>query len=397
MRILTLTNLYPPQHLGGFGLCIQRLVDGLKGLGYSATVLSSDQPYLGPGGQDPQVRRSLQLLGSYENGISRLGNHEEEQRRIAWNQRVLEDVLEAFHPQVCLVGNLDLLGPDLLRQLNRRRIPTVQHIGFMAAPFGPQDYPHVDTYRMAFASREVKRLLMAQGFPVGCHPVVHPPLAAAMTGSAAALRNPIRELRIGYSGLIMQSKGVHTLLEACAILKQRGIPYQVNLAGKAFSPDYLTQLQRYASDQGIDGALNWLGFLEDEAINRFYRQLDVLVFPSLHPESFGMVVAEAMAQGVVPISSGVGGAFEVITHGVNGLLCEPGHGESVANALEWCHGHRQKLQVLAKNGIRHARAQYSCTQSAKVLDRTFQELVAISAKSTVDRSGNPSLQEQAIF
>ena len=69
MRLLLLTNLYPPQNLGGFGLCLQRLCQGLEALGYEPLVLCSDAPYLGPAGLDPRVCRSLQLLGSYEASV----------------------------------------------------------------------------------------------------------------------------------------------------------------------------------------------------------------------------------------------------------------------------------------------------------------------------------------
>ncbi|NBT48987.1 MAG: hypothetical protein EBT07_14435, partial [Actinobacteria bacterium] len=113
MRLLLLTNLYPPQNLGGFGLCLQRLCQGLEALGYEPLVLCSDAPYLGPAGLDPRVCRSLQLLGSYEGGISRLGDSSEEQRRQQHNQRLLSRILKRFNPQVCLVGNLDLLGLEL--------------------------------------------------------------------------------------------------------------------------------------------------------------------------------------------------------------------------------------------------------------------------------------------
>ncbi|NDC15978.1 MAG: hypothetical protein EBZ76_12655, partial [Synechococcaceae bacterium WB9_2_170] len=166
MRLLTVTNLYPPQHLGGFGMCIQRLVHGLEDLGYDAHVLSSDQTYLGPGGGDPRVIRSLELLGSYENGISRLNDSQEEQRRTHQNLRRVRQVLDRLQPQACLVGNLDLLGTDLLHAITERGTPTIQHVGFMAAPFPLEAFPKEASYSMAFASREAKRLLAAQGFPV---------------------------------------------------------------------------------------------------------------------------------------------------------------------------------------------------------------------------------------
>lgn len=380
MRLLTLTNLYPPQHLGGFGLCMERLVRGLGGMGYETHVLTSDQPYLGRDRSDPRVIRSLELLGSYQNGVSRLNDAEEEERRRANNGEKLEQMLEAVQPQACLVGNLDLLGTALLHQVCARGIATIQHVGFMAAPYPPQDFPGTPNYRMAFASREVQRLLLAQGWPVTEHPVVHPPLDPCI-----GLNSPIRAvepsgpLRIGYSGLVMHSKGVHTLLEACVLLRQWGIPFHLELAGKAFSPDYQHQLQRYAQEQGISLHLNWLGFLEGQAIPEFYNRLDVLVFPSMHPESFGMVVAEAMAQGVVPISTGVGGAFEVITHGVDGLLCDPGESHSVASALYWCHRNRDALAAMGRRAQRHARQRFSTSQSAKVLDLHYQQMLGNGA------------------
>lgn len=375
MRLLALTNLYPPQHLGGFGICIDRLIRGLEGLGYDAHVLTSDQSYLGPSGSNGRVHRDLELLGSYDKGISRLSDPAEEQRRRANNIQQLELLLETVQPMACLVGNLDLLGTELLQPLAHRGIATVQHVGFMAAPYPPQDFPRTPSYRMAFASGEVKRMLQAQGWPVASHPIVHPPLdpETAITNPNSPTE-PAIPLHIGFSGLFMHSKGVHTLLEACVLLHQWKIPFRLELAGKAFSPDYQSQLQRYALEHKIGDYLRWPGFLEGEAMSAFYQRLDILVFPSLHPESFGMVVAEAMAQGVLPLSSGVGGAFEVITHGVNGLLCEPGDGQSVARALRWCHHHRTEMAVMARRGQRHALQRFSARQSASVLDSCFRQL-----------------------
>ena len=383
MRLLTVTNLYPPQHLGGFGMCIQRLVHGLEDLGYDAHVLSSDQTYLGPGGGDQRVIRSLELLGSYENGISRLNDSQEEQRRTHQNLRRVRQVLDRLQPQACLVGNLDLLGTDLLHAITERGTPTIQHVGFMAAPFPLEAFPKEASYSMAFASREAKRLLAAQGFPVEGHPVVHPPLAPDTDTTRPHQPEQRDHLRIGYSGLLMHSKGVHNVLEACVMLKQRGIPFRLEVAGKAFAPDYGQQLRTYAIGQGIDDRVHWLGFLEGQSLHDFYRKLDVLVFPSLHPESFGMVVAEAMAQGVVPISSGVGGAFEVITHGVDGLLVQPGSSSAVAEALLWCHSEDLGLRRLSRNAQRHALSRFTATRSARVLDETFRRLQTLSKPSMV--------------
>ena len=376
-RLLAITNLYPPQNLGGFGLCIQRLTDGLQRRGYEPLVITSDQTYLN--GKDtrilpePGVQRQLQLLGSYQGGVTRLGDQAEEALRHQHNLKAIEAVLMEHRPGACLVGNLDLLGWDLLMPVLQAGIPVIQHVGFMAAPFPLKDFPRQSNYRMAFASGEVRRLLVHQGYPVAAHPVVHPPLSSDLLPDPTQPSSD-STLRIGYCGLLMHSKGVHVLLDACKRIKTSGAQFELRLAGNPFSPDYDQALRRFVLESNLTSQVHWKGFLELEALTAFYQDLDVLVFPSLHPESFGMVVAEAMACGVVPISSGVGGAFEVITHQVDGLLCEPGDSQNLAQLLHWCCNNRHQLLELGARGRRHAQLRFTPEQAAARLDQTFREM-----------------------
>ena len=46
MKILAITNLYPPQELGGYGRSISDFVWGFIRLGHDVEVLTSDAPYL---------------------------------------------------------------------------------------------------------------------------------------------------------------------------------------------------------------------------------------------------------------------------------------------------------------------------------------------------------------
>jgi glycosyltransferase involved in cell wall biosynthesis len=375
MRVLVLTNLYPPQNLGGFGLCVQRLTEGLEARGYKTLVLSSDQPELGKIGTNPRILRFMQLLGSYDGGVKYLNDSREEYKRKASNQKLLRKAIEGFKPDACLVGNLDLLGQDLLNTLLDLWIPTIQHVGFMGAPMPLEHYPVGKPYKMAFASGEVRRMLVQQGFPVRNHPVIYPPLT---TNNPCTKKDPeeIRDyLRVGFSGLLMQSKGVHVLFEAFARLQHKGIPAKLSLAGDAFSKDYEIQLRDYADKVDISKHVDWRGFLGADDLQKFYLDLDVLVFPSLHPESFGMVVAEAMATGVVPISSGVGGAYEVITHGRNGLLVEPGDSEELSEALASLWRDPQRRHRIASQGKQDALRLFSPKISAEKLDKEFRELI----------------------
>ena len=83
MRILLVTNLYPPQELGGYGRCMSDFCWGLQRLGHHVAVLTSNAAYLGPGSDGPSdepVQRALHLKGSFENGISQINDLEIEKR-----------------------------------------------------------------------------------------------------------------------------------------------------------------------------------------------------------------------------------------------------------------------------------------------------------------------------
>ena len=69
MRLLLITNLYPPQELGGYGRCMADFAWGLQERGHSLQVISSDAPYLGPSSSGPSaepVDRRLRLKAVFK-------------------------------------------------------------------------------------------------------------------------------------------------------------------------------------------------------------------------------------------------------------------------------------------------------------------------------------------
>ena len=144
MKLLVVTNLYPPQELGGYGRCISDFVWGLVQLGHQISVLCSDAPYLGPSDQYgptyETVNRSLHLLGSFDSGVSMyqepdvcnsINNH-----NLSTTTSILCESWDGV-----IVGNLDLLGPHLLSILLSIERPVLHHIGFVVAPYPLEFFP----------------------------------------------------------------------------------------------------------------------------------------------------------------------------------------------------------------------------------------------------------------
>lgn len=84
------------------------------------------------------------------------------------------------------------------------------------------------------------------------------------------------ELVIGNAGRLVEQKGQTFLLEAAAVLQGQGVRFVLAIAGEGA---LRARLEAQAQRLGISGRVRFLGFVSD--MRRFYREIDVLAFPSL--------------------------------------------------------------------------------------------------------------------
>ena len=137
MKLLVVTNLYPPQELGGYGRSIADFVWGLQERGHSIQVLSSDAPHLGAGSNlgpsGEAVERRLQLKGSYEGGLQVIQDPQRRRAIDQANEALLGTWLKNQHWDGILLGNLDLLGHELLESILKAPCIVQHHVGFVHA------------------------------------------------------------------------------------------------------------------------------------------------------------------------------------------------------------------------------------------------------------------------
>ena len=396
MRLLVVTNLYPPQELGGYGRSIADFVWGLQRRGHQLQVLSSDAPYLhaasrldaavGPSGEP--VARQLQLKGSYQGGVQLLQDSVACASVDHRNSAVLRGWLAQGWDGV-LVGNLDLLGPELLPELLRPGIPVLHHVGFVVPPFAPWQMPAEPHYTLVAASQAVRHSLVAAGLPAANAPVVYPGARTELFGSAATgrssevaaaralvtaghpLGSPANPLKVGFAGLLMGSKGAHTVVQALAALHGKGVAVQACFAGGSFQAGYREQMEDLLDSAGMAGLVRFVGQLDRPRLARFWALHQVGVFASTYPEAFGIAGAEVMASGLVLLTTGVGGAAELIEPGTSGLGFQPGNPASLVAAMQQLLADPLLLVRLAAAGQERAQALFSLTSTAEQLERVF--------------------------
>jgi glycosyltransferase involved in cell wall biosynthesis len=136
-------------------------------------------------------------------------------------------------------------------------------------------------------------------------------------------------LRIGYLGQITPIKGVHVLLEAAK--KLNGAQIEVNIYGDTGPfPEYTRKLASLSKD---DPRIKFRGVYSRSEVSEVFRNLDVLVVPSLWYENSPNVIIEAFAHNTPVLASRLGGMGEMVEDEKTGLLFEPGDPDDLARAL----------------------------------------------------------------
>lgn len=137
----------------------------------------------------------------------------------------------------------------------------------------------------------------------------------------------------GFVGRFVREKGIETILEAANCLRDE--PIEFWLAGDIKDVAGGSVFGRLKNDiEALGGKIRLLGRLSDEELKAFYRGIDVLLLPSTNRyEAFGMVQMEAMTFGAIAVTSDMPGVRETVRKTGIGQLCEPGSGNSLADAI----------------------------------------------------------------
>lgn len=107
--------------------------------------------------------------------------------------------------------------------------------------------------------------------------------------------------------------------------------------------EFARGLMRKVSELGLQNMIRWVGHCDD--MPAAYSLADIVLAPSVRPEAFGRVAAEAGAMEKVVIASAHGGSLETVIDGETGLLTEPGSASALSAAIE-------KAVALGRSGRR---------------------------------------------
>ena len=377
MKILLISNFYPPYILGGYEICAYEITKELKSRGHKVYVLTSRSPE-GQTKVEDSIDRSFNLNADFH----KISKRVEPLRRLKavyfdyHNYKMTKDAIKKFNPDLVYIWSLDSVSLSPILAAQRLKLPIVYYLAsywmeryktfesttsrfwqnpfvkMIGKAFGSSFFKMIKTDHMIAASRALKRVYVEAGFDKNSFKVIY--LGASedllkQGGERLFENNNIFKLL--YVGQLDEKKGVHIAIQALAYLvNHKGIKdIQLDIVG-AGKEEYLQMLKQLVLSTDLDKYVNFLGKMECLALLNFYKNHHLLLVPSIWIEPFAGVIVEGLSAGLGVVATRIGGSPEIINNGENGLLIEPNNIGELAEAIMKCMKDRELLKGIGLNG-----------------------------------------------
>jgi len=177
-------------------------------------------------------------------------------------------------------------------------------------------------------------------------------------------------------GRINDWKGQDVLVEAVAVLRERGVRVPVEIAGDALPEQRHLEdaLRALAAERGVRDDVRLLGYVDD--VPSLLARASIFVLPSKRPEPFGLALLDAMAHGLPCIATDAGGPRDMIDHGRTGLLTPMGDPVALADAIERLWNDPDLRARLGAAAAADVRARFSIERTAADVVSVYEAALA---------------------
>ncbi len=181
--------------------------------------------------------------------------------------------------------------------------------------------------------------------------------------------NPIRILSIGR---FIEKKGHEYLIDACALLANRGVSFECHIVGGGFLEK---QLQARIERLGLQDHVTLVGSLDQSQVLEFYRTSDIFVLACVTAQNgdrdgIPIVLMEAMSCELPVISTPLTGIPDLVRDEETGLFIDERDAAGLANALERLISDENMRQHLGKRArqtiLQEFEVRHNVTQLAEI-------------------------------
>jgi glycosyltransferase involved in cell wall biosynthesis len=409
MRILFLTNLYPPNVFGGYEKICHKVATALQARGHEVTVLTSSYGKNNGENYGHKVRRELFLFATAGNIYAPFDcPPEQRSKHEITNCHIFETVIDEVKPDILFVWNLFFFNGGLLKAIDNCPLQKTYLLtdNWLIAQLNPQflgmyfsnkvfsSHPKKRGFIRAlrYLANPIARFFVRNSFIMNGHAIFpsrfmrqlykeagvrfnasesicyhgvrfpHPPDAARAQRIKLGNSNVVRLL---VAGRVVKVKGVHTAIEAIHSIRKRCGERRIllTIVGDTQDQDYYKELERLIDSVGMRDSISFQPAVTEDKLFNLFQEHDIYLFPSLY-EPFSLTLILALESGIPTIASNAGGTIEIISDEKTGLLFRAGDYKDLA----------EKIYSLIMNGKLRARISRSAVDRAA--NFTFDKMIS---------------------
>jgi glycogen(starch) synthase len=397
MKILVITNFYPPYYLGGYELGCRDVVEGLRALGHEVDVLTScygvDQPV-----EDGHVYRWLRT--DYEHiakGRDPTENLAGLAKKEFTNRRAFTRLCSSFKPDLIYIWNMKHISisialaaesldypvcyfvsdywlseweKDSWYALRSRRPKRISRrilwsgLRSMLELTGILSHATLQLRHVQFCSAFLAEATRRAGKKVGTAQAIHWGVDTDIYHGGTEEKNAKCLL---YVGQLIPIKGIQTAVEAFHIVKQRNGFEDATLT-IAGGPDYGNQVERQIVALGLERDVRLTGLIPRERLPQLYREHGTLLFPSLWDEPFSITLLEAMASEMAVVGTQTGGSPEILADSENALVFPKGDAQACAENVARLANDRELFDRIRHNARRTVASRHTIEHMVKKVE-----------------------------
>jgi glycosyltransferase involved in cell wall biosynthesis len=346
MKILVLSNYYPPYFEGGYEISCQETVDYLLSMGNQVYILTGTKGLASP----------VSSLGILQSGIAeriyryidyRQGGFLQKHQVEVFNYRVTKEAIKQVKPDIVYIWNMKAISIAPVIAVQHSKLPRLYDIGDFwiytyqnpslagklfrwlkaVLPFTIGGKLHIDPVLVIarWMQIEISKTLGSKHIHVIPRGILLPPDRANKSR-----HSPFRLL---FMGRIEPLKGLHLCITALHQLCEThpDLDYELNIFGEEDQP-YGADCHQLVKKYHLQEKIHFMGKTLDT--DSVFWEHDAVLMPTLAKEAFGRVIIEAMARRCPVIATAAYGPAEIISHGSDGYLFPSGDVDALAQQIE---------------------------------------------------------------
>lgn len=397
MKILVVTNLYPPHHVGGYELGCRDIVEKLRARGHTVRVLAGN--FCNGETQSPPDETDVERILQFNVGADNpLHSKRAECAKLTVAMKQFSPDVVYFWNQAGLCRWLPMaarwrgcrtafflsdtnfvswrVGAWLARFASGEGMVSKVVRTIFGKTFLVRGWPVIQNRPSHFASEFLRALAQKSGIRIAekTSVVAHWGIEPAQFAASPRERWPVR--RLLYAGQMIPQKGVHTAIAAFALLaKEPGFEaLTFTLAGGGLHPDYEKKLRGLPAQLGIEGRVNFLGQVPRAELPNIYAAHDVLVFPSEWDEPFAITPLEAIAGGLAVVGTTTGGSGELFRNRETAMTFRAGDAADCARAIRELCGDRELHEKICANARREVKERHTLDAMVDAVEKSLRQI-----------------------